>query len=73
MMKNAESVAASLRRDVYIFSATFLFSGYQMTRLSSLSKSGKMAAPLGLGLSAFCLFSVKMSQSGHKAKVAKTA
>ena len=60
-MRDAQKMAGLLKNDVYIFGAVFLFSGYQMTRLSSLSSSGKKMAPIGLGLSALALFNVKMA------------
>ena len=42
-----------------------------MTRLSSLSKSGKMLAPIGLGLSAFFLLGAASAKANHRSLVKK--
>ena len=70
-MNTGEKVAKAVNRDVYIFSATGIFALYQCTRLSSLSKSGKMMAPAGLGLSLLALLGVANTKAHYKALVAK--
>ena len=42
-----------------------------MTRLSSLSKSGKILAPVGLGFSAFVLLGVQSARANYRALVKK--
>ena len=52
--------------DPYIFSFTGLFSLYQRTRLSSLSKSGKFMAPFGAAFSAYAIVAAKTTAAQKK-------
>ena len=70
-MNSGERVAKAVGRDVYIFGASAIFSAYQCTRISSLSKSGKMMAPFGLGFSLFMLMGVATTKATYRSKVAK--
>ena len=72
-MNTGERVSQAVGRDFYIFGALGLFSAYQCTRLSSLSKSGKMAAPIGLGLSIFMFLGVATTKATYRSLVAKPA
>ena len=72
-MHSGEKVSKAVGRDFYIFGATGLFSAYHCMRLSSLSKSGKMMAPIGLGFSIFMFLGVATTKATYRSLVAKPA
>ena len=72
-MNSGERVSAAVGRDFYIFGAGAIFSAYHCARLSSLSKSGKMMAPLGLGFSVLMIMGVGLTKATYRSLVAKPA